>query len=101
MNDVWVTFQKGIPMDVFMSEEAATTNKFHSERVEHYIHVTNSGVPKTREEQLIRTNALLLQQIEDLTTLLEKTQRRVGLLERLLNMPTLMRSGRASRRESA
>jgi hypothetical protein len=97
MNDVWVTFKKGLPTDVYMSKETAEANKFHSEKVEHYIHVENGKKddgPTSREQQLIRANALLQQQIEDLTGLLEKSERRMTILEKLLGVPVLMRTGK-------
>ena len=75
-NDIWVTFRQGIPTDVFLSKETANSNKFHSETVQHYIHVENGGVPKTREEQLVQTNAQLQQQVDDLTQLLAQSENR-------------------------
>jgi len=97
VNDVWVTFKKGIPTDVYMSKEAAEASKFHSEKVEHYIHVENGKKddgPTTREQQLIRANALLQQQVEDVTRLLEKSERRMTVLEQLLGVPVMMRVGK-------
>jgi regulatory protein YycH of two-component signal transduction system YycFG len=95
VNEVWITFKKGIPTDVYMSKETAEANKFHSEKVEHFIHVENgrkeNDAAATREQQLIRANALLQAQIGDLTTQLEKSEKRMTILEKLLGVPVLMR----------
>jgi hypothetical protein len=101
MNDVWVTFKRGgtVPLDTHLSEASALRDKFASDEVHHYIHVGDvNDRTSNREEQLERANALLRHQVEDLTRLLEKAERRMVILEKLLGVPVLMR---ASKRRAA
>lgn len=93
-NEVWVTFNKGVPIDAHLSKLSAEQNAFHSDTVEHYIHVETGD--RTKEEQLVKANLALVQQVEELTRLLERAEKRMGVIEQLGGVPVLLRRGKAA-----